>query len=102
MLSMGLLSSLCLCLQKKLKPANSAGADEADDEDVSTDIFFELNTLQIATNFFSEVNKLGNGGFGPVYKVRFICSGVMNLRRCFWEFGMFNIFVLFFLIFGSD
>ncbi|XP_004137479.1 cysteine-rich receptor-like protein kinase 10 isoform X1 [Cucumis sativus] len=68
MLSMGLLSSLCLCLQKKLKPANSAGADEADDEDVSTDIFFELNTLQIATNFFSEVNKLGNGGFGPVYK----------------------------------
>ncbi|TYJ98995.1 cysteine-rich receptor-like protein kinase 10 isoform X1 [Cucumis melo var. makuwa] len=53
---------------KKLKAANSAGADKADDEDVSTDIFFELNTLQIATNFFSEANKLGNGGFGPVYK----------------------------------
>ncbi|CAK9312162.1 unnamed protein product [Citrullus colocynthis] len=68
MLSMGLLSSLCVCLQKRLKAANSASADEADDEDVSTDIFFELSTLQIATNFFSEENKLGNGGFGPVYK----------------------------------
>ncbi|KAL0535583.1 hypothetical protein IC582_029920 [Cucumis melo] len=65
---MGLLCSFCVCLQKKLKAANSAGADKADDEDVSTDIFFELNTLQIATNFFSEANKLGNGGFGPVYK----------------------------------
>ncbi|XP_023519180.1 cysteine-rich receptor-like protein kinase 25 [Cucurbita pepo subsp. pepo] len=67
MLSMGLLSSICACL-KKLKAANSASADEADDEDVSTDIFFELSALQIATNFFSEVNKLGHGGFGPVYK----------------------------------
>lgn len=74
MLSMGLLSSLCACLQKRLKAANSAGADEADDEDVSTDIFFELSALEIATNFFSEANKLGHGGFGPVYKVRFVCS----------------------------
>lgn len=70
MLSMGLLSSLCVCLQKRLKAANSASDDEADDEDVSTDIFFELSSLQIATNFFSEANKLGNGGFGPVYKFR--------------------------------
>lgn len=77
---MGLLCSFCVCLQKKLKAANSAGADKADDEDVSTDIFFELNTLQIATNFFSEANKLGNGGFGPVYKVR-----LMNLRHHSWE-----------------
>lgn len=78
MLSMGLLSSLCVCLQKRLKAANSASDDEADDEDVSTDIFFELSSLQIATNFFSEANKLGNGGFGPVYKVRFVCSDLMD------------------------
>lgn len=83
MLSMGLLSSLCDCLQKRLKPANSAGADEADDEDLFTDIFFELNALQIATNFFSEVNKLGHGGFGPVYKVRFVSSDLMTVRHYF-------------------
>lgn len=28
-----------------------------------------LYTLQIATQFFSKENKLGQGGFGPVYKV---------------------------------
>lgn len=32
------------------------------------DLFFDLRTLQIATNFFSDLNQLGQGGFGPVYK----------------------------------
>ncbi|PWA47989.1 G-type lectin S-receptor-like serine/threonine-protein kinase [Artemisia annua] len=30
--------------------------------------FFSLSTLSIATNDFSTNNKLGEGGFGPVYK----------------------------------
>ncbi|EOA33820.1 hypothetical protein CARUB_v10021294mg [Capsella rubella] len=30
--------------------------------------FFEINTIQTATNNFSLTNKLGQGGFGPVYK----------------------------------
>ncbi|CAN6341570.1 unnamed protein product [Urochloa humidicola] len=29
---------------------------------------YDLSTLQVATNNFSEENKLGTGGFGPVYK----------------------------------
>lgn len=37
-------------------------------------LFFELRALQIFTNFFSELNMLGHGGFGPVYKVVFILS----------------------------
>ena len=28
-----------------------------------------LSTLKVATRNFSEDNKLGEGGFGPVYKV---------------------------------
>nr|XP_023879262.1 G-type lectin S-receptor-like serine/threonine-protein kinase B120 [Quercus suber] len=32
------------------------------------DIYFKLRALQIATNFFSKLNKLGQGGFGSVYK----------------------------------
>lgn len=42
-------------------------------------IFFDLQELEIATDFFSETNRLGTGGFGPVYKV--------NLRKlCFFLF----------------
>lgn len=33
--------------------------------------FFRLSTLAEATNHFSMSNKLGQGGFGPVYKVIF-------------------------------
>ena len=32
-------------------------------------LFFTLATIVIATNNFSSYNKLGEGGFGPVYKV---------------------------------
>ncbi|KAK1426040.1 hypothetical protein QVD17_14708 [Tagetes erecta] len=37
-------------------------------ESYSSDLFFDLQTLEVATDFFSESNKLGHGGFGPVYK----------------------------------
>lgn len=30
---------------------------------------FDLDTIRAATNDFSDENKLGEGGFGPVYKV---------------------------------
>ena len=32
-------------------------------------LLFGLGTLKIATKNFSDSNKLGKGGFGPVYKV---------------------------------
>ncbi|CAL5409675.1 unnamed protein product [Camellia sinensis] len=42
---------------------------EVQDEDDSREMhYFDLTTLQIATNNFSDANKLGQGGFGPVYK----------------------------------
>ena len=34
--------------------------------------FYSLATIAIATNKFSSNNKLGEGGFGPVYKVTLI------------------------------
>ena len=36
----------------------------------SESLLYDLSTLKDATNNFSEKNKLGEGGFGPVYKVR--------------------------------
>ncbi|KAF7834605.1 putative receptor-like protein kinase [Senna tora] len=64
---------LCPCLDKRLK-TNAASASSSDQRAQSQDsadtweIFFDLRTLQVATNFFSELNQLGHGGFGPVYK----------------------------------
>lgn len=68
-------SRLCFCLQKKHGTGSEDGGD--DDEDTvdpgdSGNLLFELNTLQLATNFFSELNQLGRGGFGPVFKVTFL------------------------------
>lgn len=31
--------------------------------------YFNFSTLKAATDDFSDVHKLGEGGFGPVYKV---------------------------------
>lgn len=33
-------------------------------------LVFDLGMLRAATNNFSDANKLGEGGFGPVYKVK--------------------------------
>ncbi|XP_050204152.1 cysteine-rich receptor-like protein kinase 44 [Mercurialis annua] len=68
---MGRLCNLCACLDRKLKSVKASyGADNRDDNDEldTHNLFFDLRTLQIATNFFSDLNQLGHGGFGPVFK----------------------------------
>ncbi|XP_076892546.1 G-type lectin S-receptor-like serine/threonine-protein kinase At4g27290 [Bidens hawaiensis] len=74
---MAILVSLCLfyCFYRKKQqhqgaPANEWGCDPEDrsgDEDLELPLF-GLSTLLAATNNFSVDNKLGEGGFGPVYK----------------------------------
>lgn len=39
-------------------------------EEISGLTFFEMNTIRAATDNFKISNKLGEGGFGPVYKVK--------------------------------
>nr|WIL59903.1 nodulation protein [Melilotus officinalis] len=71
---MSFFSRLCSCLQTCLKKHGTASEDGGDDDKDTVDagdscnLLFELNTLQLATNFFSELNQLGRGGFGPVFK----------------------------------
>lgn len=72
-MAMGFLARLCSCFVKKLR---DGGGDEDDDGGQSSELFFDLRTLQVATNFFSEVNQLGHGGFGPVYKVGSVNSSL--------------------------
>lgn len=63
-------SRLCACFHKGGAASEDGGDDENDTVDAgdSSNLFFDLQTLQLATNFFSELNQLGRGGFGPVFK----------------------------------
>ena len=39
---------------------------------------FSFSSIEIATDYFSEVNKLGQGGFGLVYKVTLDFKGLIH------------------------
>lgn len=47
--------------------------NEGQEEDLDLPLF-GLPTISAATDNFSESNKLGEGGFGPVYRVSFSSS----------------------------
>uniref|UniRef100_M4EE76 Receptor-like serine/threonine-protein kinase n=1 Tax=Brassica campestris TaxID=3711 RepID=M4EE76_BRACM len=48
--------------------SQDAWSNDLTPQDFSSLCFFEMNTIQTATNNFSLSNKLGHGGFGSVYK----------------------------------
>ncbi|CAN6452117.1 unnamed protein product [Victoria cruziana] len=55
--------------KRKAGPDNKTGGSYGDGEieDIES-LIFSLGTMKTATNNFAEENKLGEGGFGPVYK----------------------------------
>ncbi|CAI8604767.1 unnamed protein product [Vicia faba] len=60
-----------LCIRGRKKKHDSAAAQDLKTEtDITTveSLRFDLSTLEESTNKFSEANKLGEGGFGEVYK----------------------------------
>ncbi|KAJ6298032.1 hypothetical protein OIU76_019205 [Salix suchowensis] len=62
-------------MRRKLKSAGKMVSmrerDVIDSTDKDLELpVFDLATIAIATSNFSEANKLGEGGFGPVYKVK--------------------------------
>ncbi|KAL7083374.1 hypothetical protein ACP275_14G157900 [Erythranthe tilingii] len=65
---MGIISGICGCLRRRLMVTPQPAATADGGAENSSDLFFKLEQLQIATNFFSDINQLGHGGFGPVYK----------------------------------
>ncbi|KAL7242680.1 hypothetical protein ACSBR1_015128 [Camellia fascicularis] len=44
---------------------------------------YNFNTIRIATNNFSDANKLGQGGFGAVYKGRFPNGKEIAVKRLY-------------------
>ncbi|KAK8457519.1 hypothetical protein SEVIR_3G199400v4 [Setaria viridis] len=68
-----LLVSACLCKRnrkpRKHVPVASNMHSDAEEMRSSESLLYDLSTLRAATDNFSEENKLGEGGFGHVYKV---------------------------------
>ncbi|KAH1199804.1 hypothetical protein AAZX31_18G218200 [Glycine max] len=57
-------------------------ADEDDDEiELAESLQFNLDTIKVATNNFSDSNKLGEGGFGAVYQGRLSNGQVIAVKR---------------------
>ncbi|KAI5555773.1 hypothetical protein BDE02_19G106500 [Populus trichocarpa] len=67
--------------EKRVK--NLIDAEEFNEEDKKgIDVpFFDLDSIQAATDYFSEANKLGRGGFGPVYKGKFPGGQEIAIKR---------------------
>lgn len=55
--------------QSRIKELLHLDHSKEDDGEGINVPYFELESLIAATNDFSEKNLLGQGGFGPVYKV---------------------------------
>ena len=70
--------------------------DEKNGQDIELPLF-DFPTIAKATNYFSVNNKLGEGGFGPVYKVTLSIHNYAE--RCSvqkQEFRTVKYFILFF------
>ncbi|KAI8000785.1 Cysteine-rich receptor-like protein kinase 6 [Camellia lanceoleosa] len=61
----------CLVCRKRKKKYDAVESDMIVNEiSAVQSLQFDLATIQVATNNFSDDNKIGEGGFGSVYKVR--------------------------------
>lgn len=62
---------ICLFSNVKIFNVNLFVLYAAAEVDALSSLKFEFRVIQAATSDFSDENKLGEGGFGPVYKVNF-------------------------------
>lgn len=65
----GLLILICIYLRVR-KPTKHFESETMVDDEIKLVVSsqFDFDTIRVATNNFSDANKLGQGGFGPVYK----------------------------------
>ncbi|KAM4102060.1 hypothetical protein ACB094_05G194300 [Castanea mollissima] len=75
-----LIISICIYLRVKRRPTKKE--ENIDDEIGSVEsLQFDFDTIRVATDDFSEANKLGQGGFGAVYKGMLYNGQVIAVKR---------------------
>lgn len=64
--------SFLFLVSKFREPGNEITASEIQSQENEVEMpLYDFTTIETATNYFSFSNKIGEGGFGPVYKVLF-------------------------------
>jgi hypothetical protein len=66
----------------RINNPNQDSKSSVSEEDVELPLF-DFHTIASATNNFSFTNKIGEGGFGPVYKVisQYIYELICSVKR---------------------
>ncbi|CAN6865425.1 unnamed protein product [Brassica oleracea] len=64
-----------------INTSQNAWKNDFEPQDISGVNFFEMHTIRTATDNFSSSNKLGQGGFGPVYKGKLLDGKEIAAKR---------------------
>ncbi|KAI3958861.1 hypothetical protein MKX01_023537 [Papaver californicum] len=80
------------CFHRRKKINNNYSANSAADMDQDTQsaqsLLFNFSIISAATNNFAEAHKLGEGGFGPVYKGTLLDGQEIAVKRLAKSSGM--------------
>ncbi|XP_027937066.1 putative receptor-like protein kinase At4g00960 [Vigna unguiculata] len=75
---------LCLCRylrSRKARNSLTGQVDQDDDIEITQSLQFDFDIIRVATEDFSNSNKLGEGGFGAVYMARLPNEQMIAVKR---------------------